>query len=80
VLAATNGGLEPVHVARWKLDALFLGNVEDGLQPERAVEMDVQVRLRQSLKHLERDGLLDSALGPAVRRLVVFGVVFHGGW
>ena len=47
---------EPVLAVGGKPDALLLGQLEHGAQPQRPVEMAVQVGLRERVEQLVRDG------------------------
>ena len=45
---------QPLLVARGQLDALPLGEIEDGREAQRPVQVDVQVRLRKSFEERDR--------------------------
>ena len=64
---------QPVQLAaieRRQLDALLPGQVEDGVQPQGAIEVAVQVGLGKALQQVERDlAAHRSTIRPGARRL-----------
>ncbi len=66
VLSEVHRAPELTRVVRRELDFVLAGEVDDGVEAQRAVEVDVEVRLGELAEELERELVL-----------AVVGVVFH---
>ncbi len=78
VLAAADGGAQPLDAGGRQLDAFLFGEVEDGLEPQRAVEVDVKIRLGERLEHFE--GHDRAFVGGRWVVLLCHVGLYHIGW